>query len=134
MKPMSESLIDLAARVKELEEAEQFVGQRLRDPLSDGETRVLRYLPTNLTAAEIAGELYVSVHTVKTHIRHIYAKLGTHRRRKRSSGRARSASSRLRPYDDDHGWAGCCAGHVPDQRLAGAGAGSSTRRLIPAAA
>jgi LuxR family transcriptional regulator, maltose regulon positive regulatory protein len=71
MKPMSESLIDLAARVKELEEAEQFVGQRLRDPLSDSEMRVLRYLPTNLTAAEIAGELYVSVHTVKTHIRHI---------------------------------------------------------------
>jgi LuxR family maltose regulon positive regulatory protein len=68
---MSESLIDLAARGKELEEAEQFVGKRLRDPLSDSEMRVLRYLPTNLTAAEIAGELYVSVHTVKTHIRHI---------------------------------------------------------------
>lgn len=80
MKPMSESLIDLAARVGELEKAKQFVGQRLRDPLSDSEMRVLRYLPTNLTAAEIAGELYVSVHTVKTHIRHIYAKLGTHRR------------------------------------------------------
>jgi len=57
MKPMSESLIDLAARVKELKEAGQFVGQRLRDPLSDSEMRVLRCLPTNLTAAEIAGEL-----------------------------------------------------------------------------
>jgi LuxR family maltose regulon positive regulatory protein len=53
---------------------------RLREPLSDSETRVLRYLPTNLSAAEIAGQLYLSVHTVKTHMRHLYAKLGAHRR------------------------------------------------------
>jgi LuxR family maltose regulon positive regulatory protein len=50
------------------------------EPLSDSELRVLRYLPTNLTAPEIAGELYVSVNTVKTHVRNLYAKLGTHRR------------------------------------------------------
>src|SRR6266508_3139860 len=37
----------------------------LPEPLTDSETRVLRYLPTNLSAAEIAAELYVSVHTVK---------------------------------------------------------------------
>ncbi|QYN33335.1 LuxR C-terminal-related transcriptional regulator [Pseudonocardia sp. DSM 110487] len=49
-------------------------------PLSDSELRVLRYLPTNLTAPEIAGELYVSVNTVKTHMRNLYAKLATHRR------------------------------------------------------
>jgi LuxR family transcriptional regulator, maltose regulon positive regulatory protein len=53
---------------------------RLSEPLSDGELRVLRYLPTNLTAPEIAGELCVSLNTVKTHMRNIYAKLGTHRR------------------------------------------------------
>ena len=41
---------------------------------------MLRYLPTNLRAAEIAGELYLSVHTVKTHIRHLYTKLGVHGR------------------------------------------------------
>jgi len=41
---------------------------------------VLRYLPTNLSGPEIAGELYVSVNTVRTHMRHLYAKLGTHRR------------------------------------------------------
>ena len=29
---------------------------------------------------EIVGELYVSVNTVKTHVGHLYAKLGTHRR------------------------------------------------------
>jgi LuxR family transcriptional regulator, maltose regulon positive regulatory protein len=50
------------------------------EPLSDSELRVLRYLPTNLTAPEIAGELYVSRNTVKTHMRNLYAKLGTHRR------------------------------------------------------
>ena len=53
---------------------------RLAEPLSKSELRVLRYLPTNLTAPEIAGELYVSRNTVKTHMRRLYAKLGTHRR------------------------------------------------------
>jgi LuxR family maltose regulon positive regulatory protein len=47
---------------------------------SDSEIRVLRYLPTNLTGPEIAGELYVSPNTVRTHIRHLYEKLGTHTR------------------------------------------------------
>ena len=44
--------------------------------LSPSELRVLRYLPTNLTRPEIAGELSVSPNTVNTHIRRIYAKLG----------------------------------------------------------
>jgi LuxR family maltose regulon positive regulatory protein len=52
----------------------------LLDPLSDAELRVLRFLPTNLPAGEIAGQLYVSVHTVKTHLRHIYVKLDVHTR------------------------------------------------------
>jgi LuxR family transcriptional regulator, maltose regulon positive regulatory protein len=52
----------------------------LTDPLSDAELRVLRYLPTNLPAPEIAGELFVSVTTVRTHTRHIYTKLGVHQR------------------------------------------------------
>ena len=52
----------------------------LREELSNGEVRVLRYLPSNLSAPEIAAELYVSTSTVKTHLRHIYAKLGAHRR------------------------------------------------------
>ena len=50
------------------------------EPLSSSETRVLRYLPTNLTAPEIARELSVSPNTVKTHIKSLYAKLGAHRR------------------------------------------------------
>jgi LuxR family transcriptional regulator, maltose regulon positive regulatory protein len=50
------------------------------EPLRQSELRVLRYLPTNLTAPEIAAELYVSLNTVKTHMRNLYAKLGTHHR------------------------------------------------------
>ena len=46
------------------------------EELSPGELRVLRFLPTNLSRPEIASELSVSVNTVGTHIRSIYAKLG----------------------------------------------------------
>ncbi len=52
----------------------------LTEPLSKSEIRVLRYLPTHLSAPEIAAELSVSTSTVKTHMRNLYAKLGTHRR------------------------------------------------------
>jgi LuxR family maltose regulon positive regulatory protein len=44
-------------------------------PLSPGEMRVLRYLPTNLPRQQIAGELFISLNTVNTHLRSIYAKL-----------------------------------------------------------
>jgi LuxR family maltose regulon positive regulatory protein len=53
---------------------------RLREPLSESESRILRYLPTNLSVPEVASEVYLSVNTVKTHMRHLYAKLGAHRR------------------------------------------------------
>jgi LuxR family maltose regulon positive regulatory protein len=52
----------------------------LLEPLSDSEIRVLRYLPTNLSTPEIANELYVTANTVRTHVRHLYTKLGTHHR------------------------------------------------------
>jgi LuxR family transcriptional regulator, maltose regulon positive regulatory protein len=56
-------------------------GPGLTGPLTYSEVRVLRYLPTNLSAPEIAGQLSVSVNTVRTHLHHIYDKLGAHRRR-----------------------------------------------------
>jgi LuxR family maltose regulon positive regulatory protein len=55
--------------------------QRLSEPLSPAETRVLRYLPTLLSLREIGDELYLSVNTIKVHVRHIYAKLEVHSRR-----------------------------------------------------
>ena len=53
---------------------------RLTEPLSHSELRVLRYLPTHLSAPEIARELSVSPSTVKTHMRNLYTKLGAHSR------------------------------------------------------
>jgi LuxR family maltose regulon positive regulatory protein len=50
------------------------------EELSEAELRVLRYLPSNLRAPEIAAELFVSPNTVRTHLRHIYSKLDAHNR------------------------------------------------------
>ena len=44
-------------------------------PMTPAEMRVLRYLPTHLTFAAIADELFVSRNTVKTHAISIYRKL-----------------------------------------------------------
>jgi LuxR family maltose regulon positive regulatory protein len=56
-------------------------GPAAGDRLSERELAVLSYLPTMLTTAEIAAELYVSVNTVKTHLKSIYRKLDVPRRR-----------------------------------------------------
>jgi LuxR family maltose regulon positive regulatory protein len=47
----------------------------IADDLSERELEVLRLMPTNLSLREIAGELYVSFNTAKTHARNVYAKL-----------------------------------------------------------
>ena len=62
------------------------------EELSPGELRVLRYLPTNLSRPEIAGELSISPNTVNAHIRSIYAKLQV---RDRSSAVQRARELRL---------------------------------------
>jgi LuxR family maltose regulon positive regulatory protein len=64
----------------------------VEEEISPGELRVLRYLPTNLSRPEIAGELSVSPNTVNAHIRSIYAKLGV---RDRSSAVQRARELRL---------------------------------------
>ncbi len=53
---------------------------------------MLQYLPTNLSRPEIAGELSVSVNTISTHLRRIYAKLQV---RDRSSAVQRARELRL---------------------------------------
>jgi LuxR family transcriptional regulator, maltose regulon positive regulatory protein len=125
------------------------------EELSPGELRVLRYLPTNLSRPQIASELSVSVNTVNTHMRSIYAKLQA---RDRSSAvqRARQLRllspglTRLAPRSPDPGDAGspasarpwrhgpsACPVHDPDQRpprrhrtvrVPGAGAAPPRRR------
>jgi LuxR family maltose regulon positive regulatory protein len=56
-------------------------GGILHAPLSDRELTVLRLLPSMLSLSEIAADLTVSVNTVKSHVRSIYAKLGVSSRR-----------------------------------------------------
>ena len=50
---------------------------RVAEPLTTAEHKVLELLPTYLTEAQIAEQLYVSRNTVKTHLRSVYRKLGT---------------------------------------------------------
>ena len=47
------------------------------DVPSEAETRVLRLMSSPLSAREIAGELYISINTVKTHTKSLHMKLGT---------------------------------------------------------
>jgi LuxR family maltose regulon positive regulatory protein len=53
---------------------------QIADPLSPRELEVLRLLPTALTAVEMAGELFISANTLRSHLKNIYAKLGVHSR------------------------------------------------------
>jgi LuxR family maltose regulon positive regulatory protein len=50
------------------------------EPLTQSETRVLRFLPTYMSSREIAAELCVSANTVRTHLQHVYRKLGARSR------------------------------------------------------
>lgn len=50
------------------------------EPLSERELQVLQLLPSDLSSTEMAGELSVSVNTLRTHLKNIYAKLGAHSR------------------------------------------------------
>ena len=58
-----------------------YQGNLWSEPLSERELDVLRLLDSDLGGPDIARELNVSVNTVRTHTRHIYAKLGVTTRR-----------------------------------------------------
>ena len=55
---------------------ERIEQRRLVEPLTPAELRVLELLPTQLSLPEIARRLFISRPTVKTHVQHIYRKLG----------------------------------------------------------
>jgi LuxR family maltose regulon positive regulatory protein len=117
----------LLARIRLLLARREVVSRSagLEDPpeeLSDAESKVLRYLPTHLTAAEIASELCVSSNTVKTHMRHLYAKLGVHRRseaveRARAFGLLGHGARRPQPADAASEGSATVAGVVALQTL-----------------
>jgi LuxR family maltose regulon positive regulatory protein len=58
----------------------QMLPAELLEPLSARESEVLRFLPTMMSNSDIASELFVSVNTVKTHVKSIYRKLDVTRR------------------------------------------------------
>jgi LuxR family maltose regulon positive regulatory protein len=72
---------ELLAVLEQEPGARQSNGDPLLEPLSERELAVLRFLPTMMSNAEIAGEMFVSVNTVKTHLKHIYRKLDVSERR-----------------------------------------------------
>jgi LuxR family maltose regulon positive regulatory protein len=53
----------------------------LAEPLTDRELMVLEHLPTMSSNAEIAEKMYVSVNTVKAHLKALYRKLEVSSRR-----------------------------------------------------
>ena len=53
---------------------------KIIEPLSEREIEVLRLIAEGLTNQEIAGQLYLSLNTVKVHTRNIYSKLDAHHR------------------------------------------------------
>jgi LuxR family maltose regulon positive regulatory protein len=70
----------LLAAVSETEH-DSPIKQALIEPLSERELDVLRLLGTDLDGPDIARELTVSLNTVRTHTKHIYAKLAVTNRR-----------------------------------------------------
>jgi LuxR family maltose regulon positive regulatory protein len=72
--PYVERLIRIATDASEAESVRQ-------RGLSERELDIVRYLPTPLSSAEIAKMLFISPNTLKTHLRHIYRKLGVQGRR-----------------------------------------------------
>ena len=51
-----------------------------REPLTDRETEVLTLLATGMSNAEIGDELFISINTVKSHLKNVYGKLGVDNR------------------------------------------------------
>jgi LuxR family transcriptional regulator, maltose regulon positive regulatory protein len=56
-------------------------GDGADDELSDREREVLRLLASEFSGPEIAGHLYISVNTLRTHTKHIFSKLDVNTRR-----------------------------------------------------
>ena len=56
-------------------------GRGSEEGLSERERQVLRLLATELSGPEIAGHLYISVNTLRTHTKHIFSKLDVNTRR-----------------------------------------------------
>jgi LuxR family transcriptional regulator, maltose regulon positive regulatory protein len=72
-------------------------GTDLVEPLTDRERDVLRFLASRLTVSEIADELFLSVNTLKFHLKAIYRKLGVNSRAEAAEAARRMSLGRSRP-------------------------------------
>jgi len=73
--PYTEQITTAALQAHASQSAALPSARVLAEPLTAAEQRILKLLPTS-TYLQIAGTLYISRNTVKTHLRSIYAKLG----------------------------------------------------------
>ena len=73
--PISPLLAELSTHVRAQVETRPRREVRAGEELSERELDVLRLLASDLSLREVAGELYVSLNTVKTHVRAVYRKL-----------------------------------------------------------
>jgi LuxR family transcriptional regulator, maltose regulon positive regulatory protein len=55
--------------------------QRLTEPLTEREQEVLHYLSLDYSNKEIAGKMFISLDTVKSHLKNLYGKLGANSRK-----------------------------------------------------
>jgi DNA-binding CsgD family transcriptional regulator len=73
--PFTDQLITAAVHERSAQPGASRPSRVFTEPLTPAERRVLKLLPTS-TCRQMAAALYVSPHTVKTHLRGIYHKLG----------------------------------------------------------
>ncbi|WP_263144060.1 LuxR C-terminal-related transcriptional regulator [Pseudomonas sp. RIT-PI-AD] len=71
---------ELLALLPEPPRAESAAEATLAEPLSGRELAVLQWIAQGCSNQEISERLFISLHTVKTHARHINSKLGVERR------------------------------------------------------
>jgi LuxR family maltose regulon positive regulatory protein len=69
----------------------------LVESLTERERDVLRFLASRLTVREIADELYLSVNTLKFHLKAIYRKLGVNSRAEAAEAARRMSNPRPAP-------------------------------------
>ena len=89
------------------------------DHLTERELEVLRMLPSRLTLREIAGELFISVNTLKFHLRVIYRKLGVGSRAEAAevARRRTSLSGRTQTFERGRGLTGASSVGSPAVRV-----------------